>query len=53
MHKKIPLIRFLKGNMLKIAEMQDLLVLELSREVDFVVHGGTAIWRIYGGKSLL
>ncbi len=50
MRKKIPLIRFLKGNMLKIAEMQDLLVLELSREIDFVVHGGTAIWRIYGGK---
>lgn len=50
MYGKIPLMRILKGTMLKIAEMQDALVLELSRKVDFVLHGGTAIWRIYGGK---
>ncbi len=50
MHRKIPLIKVLKGVMLKIAEMQDILVLELSRKIDFIVHGGTAIWRIYGGK---
>ncbi len=50
MYKRIPLMRVLKGAMLKIAEVQDALVLELSRKVDFIVHGGTAIWRIYGGK---
>ncbi len=48
--RKIPLMRLLKGNLLRIAEMQDILILEISREIDFVIHGGTAIWRIYGGK---
>ncbi len=50
MYKRIPLRRILRGNMLKIAEMQDILVLELLKSVDIVIHGGTAIWRIYGGK---
>ncbi|BBE42799.1 nucleotidyl transferase AbiEii/AbiGii toxin family protein [Conexivisphaera calida] len=25
-------------------------MIELSRRFDFVLHGGTAVWRIYGGK---
>ena len=45
-------MRVLKGSMLRVAEMQDILVLELLGNIDFVVHGGTAIWRIYGGKRL-
>ncbi len=50
MSRKIPLVRLLRGNMLRIAEVQDILLLEISHEIDFVIHGGTAIWRIYGGK---
>ncbi len=50
MSRKIPLVRLLRGNMLRIAEIQDILLLEISHEIDFVIHGGTAIWRIYGGK---
>ncbi len=50
MYRKIPLMKVLRGNMLRIAEVQDVLLLELLRGVDFVIHGGTAIWRIYGGK---
>ena len=50
MYRKIPLVKVLRGNMLKIAEVQDVLVLELLKGIDFVIHGGTAIWRIYGGK---
>jgi len=49
-YRKIPLARILKGRLLKIAELQDIILLELSRRFDFVVHGGTAVWRIYGGK---
>ncbi len=48
--KKIPLAKILKGKLLKIAEMQDLIILELLRKFDFVLHGGTAVWRVYGGK---
>ena len=49
-YRKIPLARILKGRLLKIAELQDMILLELSKKFDFVVHGGTAVWRIYGGK---
>ena len=48
--KKIPLARILKGKFLKIARVQDLVILELLRKFDFILHGGTAIWRIYRGK---
>lgn len=47
---KIPLFRVLKGKLLEIAELQDLLVIELSKKFDFILHGGTAVWRVYGGK---
>jgi len=48
--KKIPLARILKGKFLKIAKVQDLVILELLRKFDFILHGGTAVWRIYRGK---
>jgi predicted nucleotidyltransferase component of viral defense system len=39
--------------LLKIAETQDAVILYLvERGVDFILHGGTTIWRIYGGKRL-
>ena len=47
---KISLAKILRGRLLEIAELQDLLVIELSKRFDFVLHGGTAVWRIYGGK---
>ncbi len=47
---KIPLAKILKGKFLRIAEMQDLAIIEIAKNFDFVLHGGTAIWRIYGGK---
>lgn len=46
----IPLAKILKGRPLKIAEFQDLLLVELSKRFDYIVHGGTAVWRVYGGK---
>ncbi len=49
-YKRIPLAKMLKGRLLKIAELQDMVVLELSKRFDFVIHGGIAIWRVYGGK---
>jgi predicted nucleotidyltransferase component of viral defense system len=47
---KFPLKRLLKGKLLKIAELQDKLIIEMSSKFDIIVHGGTAIWRIYSGK---
>jgi predicted nucleotidyltransferase component of viral defense system len=47
---KLPLARILKGRLLKIAELQDSIIVELSKNFDFVLHGGTAVWRVYGGK---
>lgn len=47
---KLPLARTLKGKLIKIAELQDSIVVELSKNFDFVLHGGTAVWRVYGGK---
>ncbi len=52
MSYRLPLVKILKGRMLKIAEFQDLIIIELSRRFDFVLRGDTAIWRIYGGKRL-
>ncbi len=49
-YKKIPLGRILKGKFLKIARTQDIVIIELLRRFDFVLHGGTAVWRVYGGK---
>ncbi len=46
----LPIRNILKGRILKIAELQDKLVIELASKFDFVLHGGTAIWRIYKGK---
>lgn len=46
----MPLIRLLKGKLLRIAELQDAVIVELSKRVDFVLRGGTAVWRVYGGK---
>lgn len=45
-----PIRNILKGKLLKIAELQDKVIIELSSKFDFVLHGGTAIWRIYKGK---
>ncbi|MEM0377294.1 MAG: nucleotidyl transferase AbiEii/AbiGii toxin family protein [Thermofilum sp.] len=50
MASRIPLIRILRGKMLRIAELQDAVIVELSKHVDFVLRGGTAVWRVYGGK---
>lgn len=50
MFHKIPLSKILKGKLLNIGELQDLLLMELSRSFDFILHGGTAVWRVYGGK---
>ncbi len=47
---RISLAKILKGRLLKIAELQDLLMVELSKRFDFILHGGTAVWRVYGGK---
>ncbi len=37
--EKIPLRKILKGKFLKIAEMQDIIILELLKNFDFVLHG--------------
>ncbi|MEM2608657.1 MAG: nucleotidyl transferase AbiEii/AbiGii toxin family protein [Thermoproteota archaeon] len=50
MFHKIPLFKILKGKLLSIGELQDLLLMELSKSFDFILHGGTAVWRVYGGK---
>lgn len=47
---KFPLKRLLKGKMLRIAELQDKLLIEISSRFEIILHGGTAIWRIYRGK---
>ena len=47
---RIPLAKILKGKLLHVAELQDLMIIELSKSFDFILHGGTAVWRIYGGK---
>ncbi|MEM3137405.1 MAG: nucleotidyl transferase AbiEii/AbiGii toxin family protein, partial [Thermofilaceae archaeon] len=47
---RIPLIRLLRGKLLRVAELQDAVIVELSRRADFVLRGGTAVWRVYGGK---
>lgn len=49
-YEKLPLKRMLKGKMLKIAELQDKLIIEMSSRFEVVLHGGTAIWRIYRGR---
>jgi hypothetical protein len=49
-YEKLPLRNVLRGKMLRIAELQDSLITELVSKFDFVLHGGTAIWRIYKGK---
>jgi predicted nucleotidyltransferase component of viral defense system len=48
--QKFPIAKLLKGKLLRIAELQDIVLLELLKKFDFTLHGGTAIWRIYGGK---
>jgi predicted nucleotidyltransferase component of viral defense system len=48
--RRIPLVKILKGRLLRIAELQDAVILELSRRFYFVLHGGLAVWRVYGGK---
>src|SRR3989344_5632430 len=52
MEGKIPLILKLKREQRKeVARGQDLIVRTLINEFkDFVLHGGTAIWRCYGGN---
>lgn len=46
----LPLSKILKGKLLRIAELQDSIMIELSKSFDFILHGGTAVWRVYGGK---
>ncbi|MBL7206410.1 MAG: nucleotidyl transferase AbiEii/AbiGii toxin family protein [Candidatus Aenigmarchaeota archaeon] len=48
--KKFPLNRIIKGKVRGIAELQDKIMVELASKFDIVLHGGTAIWRIYGGR---
>jgi len=48
--RRIPLVKILRGRLLRIAELQDAVILELSRRFYFVLHGGLAVWRVYGGK---
>lgn len=50
MDDKFPLASQLKGKMLKIAELQDKIVIDLSSRFGIILHGGTAIWRVYRGK---
>ena len=40
----------LRSRFLRVAEVQDLIIIELSRKFDFILHGGAAVWRVYGGK---
>jgi predicted nucleotidyltransferase component of viral defense system len=47
---KFPLKNLLKGRLLKIAELQDNLIIEMSSKFEIILHGGTAIWRVYKGK---
>lgn len=47
---KLPLRNILKGRLLKIAELQDKLIIEMSSKFEIILHGGTAIWRVYKGK---
>ena len=49
-YSKFPLGNLLKGRMLSIAELQDRLMIETASRFDAILHGGTAIWRVYGGK---
>ncbi len=51
-YAKFPLGNLLKGRMLRIAELQDRLMIEVSAKFEAILHGGTAIWRVYGGKRL-
>jgi len=50
LYEKLPLGRLLKGRLLRIAELQDKLMIEATSRFPVVLHGGTAIWRVYGGK---
>jgi len=50
LYKKLPLAKLLKGKLLGIGELQDLAMIELSQNFDFVLHGGTAVWRVYHGN---
>ena len=47
---KFPLKGLLKGKLLRTAELQDKLVIELTSRFEITLHGGTAIWRVYKGK---
>jgi len=49
-YKKLPLAKLLKGRLLRIGELQDLAMIELSQRFDFILHGGTAVWRVYQGN---
>lgn len=47
---RLPLSKILRGKWLRIAELQDLVMIELSKSFSFILHGGTAVWRVYSGK---
>ncbi len=47
---RLPLSKVLKGKWLRIAELQDLVMIELSKSFSFILHGGAAVWRVYSGK---
>lgn len=51
-YDKFPLKNLLKGKLLRIAELQDKLAIELASKFEFVLHGGTALWRVYGGRRV-
>lgn len=46
----MPLSKILKGKWRRIAELQDFVMIELSKSFNFILHGGTAVWRVYSGK---
>ncbi|MFQ5647968.1 MAG: nucleotidyl transferase AbiEii/AbiGii toxin family protein [Candidatus Aenigmatarchaeota archaeon] len=50
LYGKFPLKRLLKGRLLQVAELQDKLIIEMCSRFGIVLHGGTVMWRVYGGK---
>ncbi|MCX8183112.1 MAG: nucleotidyl transferase AbiEii/AbiGii toxin family protein [Crenarchaeota archaeon] len=50
MRYRLPLSKILRGKWLRIAELQDSIMIEVSKKFDFILHGGIAVWRVYSGK---
>ncbi|MGB9728143.1 MAG: hypothetical protein ACPLZF_07005 [Nitrososphaeria archaeon] len=50
---RLPLAKILKGRMLKIAEFQDLILIELCKRFDFILRGDSCLENIWWQKILL